>query len=180
MLLLLLITSEGKGEGFLGNFFQNDYKNTNALQQLCTFTFMIIINLSIDNDLSFIEGGHTPADLKELEQAEKINGKRMTRSCKVLKSWTSLLLFSLLVLVRIVDSGDAPSDTVIVPNGDHNLEFYLCHAEGQNKLIPGTILMLNSSVTHHISLGGSFCVLHNLTDLTILSDSDSSYADVKM
>lgn len=103
----------------------------------------------------------------------------MTRSCKVLKSWMSLLLFSLFVLVRIVDAGDAPSDTVIVPNGDHNLEFYLCHAEGQNKLTPGTILMLNSSVTHHISLGGSFCVLHNLTDLTILSDSDSSYADVR-
>ena len=65
----------------------------------------------------------------------------MTRSCKVLKSWMSLLLFSLLVLVRIVDAGDAPSDTVIVPNGDHNLEFYLCHAEGQNKLTPGTILI---------------------------------------
>lgn len=44
---------------FFREFFQNDYKNTNALQQLCTFTFMIIINLSIDNDLSFIEGGHT-------------------------------------------------------------------------------------------------------------------------
>ena len=43
---------------FLGIFFKMT-KNTNALQQLCTFTFMIIINLSIDNDLSFIEGGHT-------------------------------------------------------------------------------------------------------------------------
>ena len=101
-----------------------------------------------------------------------------------------LLVHSLFILllhsVLLVSNGSAwvaenKHNRIPVPNpqnGTLNLEFYLCHSEGQGKLRPGTILSLDPSVTHRISLSGGFCVLRNMSNLTVMSGNDILYANI--
>ena len=101
-----------------------------------------------------------------------------------------LLVRSLFILllhsVLLVSNGSAwvaenKDNRIPVPNpqnGTLNLEFYLCDSEGQGKLRPGTILSLDPSVTHHISLSGGFCVLRNMSNLTVMSGNDTLYANI--
>ena len=101
-----------------------------------------------------------------------------------------LLVRSLFILllhsVLLVSNGSAwvaenRDNRIPVPNpqnGTLNLEFYLCDSEGQGKLRPGTILSLDPSVAHHISLSGGFCVLRNMSNLTVMSGNDTLYANI--
>ena len=94
-----------------------------------------------------------------------------------------VILLSLALLVSNGSTGLVENKDNIIPvpnpqNGTLNLEFYLCHSEGQGKLRSGTILSLDPSVTHHISLGGGFCVLRDMSNLTVMSGSDTLYADI--
>ena len=94
-----------------------------------------------------------------------------------------ILFLHLVLLVSNGSTGLVENKDNIIPvpnplNGTLNLEFYLCHSEGQGKLRSGTILSLDPSVTHHISLGGGFCVLRDMSNLTVMSGSDTLYADI--
>ena len=96
------------------------------------------------------------------------------------------LFILLLHSVLLVSNGSAwvaenKDNSISVPNpqnGTLNLEFYLCDSEGQGKLRPGTILSLDPSVTHRISLAGGFCVLQNMSNLTVMSGNDTLYANI--
>lgn len=89
------------------------------------------------------------------------------------------LLFYLLIVTSL--NPVHPTRVINVPdsiNKTKSLEYYLCHTEGQQQLIPGVTLVLNTSIVHQIGLG-KFCVLRNLTDITITTTNSYSLAAIQ-
>ena len=80
-------------------------------------------------------------------------------------------LFLALLLVQV------SSSRVINVPGDNTLEYYLCRDEGK-ALVPNTALVLATNTTHFIGVG-HYCILHNLVNVTIKSDSEDMLARIK-
>lgn len=79
--------------------------------------------------------------------------------------WTATV--AIFLLLHVCSSSSVvpvPSDS----DSTKTLEYYLCTEDGQQELIPGTILQLASHVPHVINQGQG-CMLMNVTNVTITS-----------
>ena len=88
----------------------------------------------------------------------------------------NMAVYVLLLFILRTCSGSVihiPSDV----DSSKILEYYLCTEDGQEELVPGTILQLASEVPHVISKGQG-CILKNITNVTITSNEIDTVANI--
>ena len=86
---------------------------------------------------------------------------------------TPLSLF--LVIVMLCPSRER-AESVVISSESEQLEYYLC-GEGRQTIREGTVLLLTTNITHYVG-SGSVCVVQNLTNVTISSDTPGTRAEI--
>ena len=82
-----------------------------------------------------------------------------------------------LLLVLISTSLRRSQSVDVTVTAMYSLEYYICGKGKYNVQLEGTVLLLSTNITHYVG-SGDFCVVQNLTNVIISSDTPGTRAEI--